>query len=298
MEHSVSDLMFGYFAQKTGLQNYIHQKLRVPAEKKYNLKIALQAMKIFGIRGANITLPYKSQVIEFLDVLDERAKVIGAVNTVVNKKGFLFGLNTDEYGAIRAIESKLRKVKNTDKVVIFGAGGAARAIIFGLLRKTPHIVVVNRTINSSRTNRLNSDIKRQGFRIKIIPLTKRNILESVQWANFVINATPVGMYPAVNNSLISVDLFKKINKRSSLKDKFFFDVVFNPVFTKFLSFPNKIYKAKVCSGLYMMIYQGIQAFEIWTGKQIPERMVREVFFLLEKEIENRFLKRSRERGSK
>jgi len=120
--------MFQYFAKLTGIGNYSHLKFKISKNNPENLKIAMRAISVFGIVGANITLPYKEEAIKYLDVVDKTVKLVGAVNTVVNKKGKLIGYNTDGHGAIKAIETKLRPFKSTDKVTVFGAGGAARAI--------------------------------------------------------------------------------------------------------------------------------------------------------------------------
>jgi len=271
--------MFNYLAKSVNL-NYSHVKFKVSSQNKNNLKIAIQALRVLNIRGANITSPYKREVMKYLDKIDKHAKLIGAVNTIVNKNGKLIGYNTDSYGAIQAIEKHLRKIKSSDYVVIFGAGGAARAIIFEICKRTKNVVVINRSYN--RIKKLKSDFRKFNFRI--LPLTNENITNEVIKANFVINATSVGMFPNNKDCLISPYLFYKINKYSSLKDKLFFDVIFNPYLTKFLLIPKE-YGAKVCSGLFMMIYQGIKAFELWTNKDIAQVHVTRIRNLLRAKIE-------------
>ncbi len=151
VEHSVSDSMFAYFSKISGLKNYKHLKLKIPKTK---LKIATISLIVFDFFGANITLPFKESIIKFLDNLDVNSKNIGAVNTIVNKNGKLFGYNTDYMGAMKSIENKLGKIQKTDKVLIFGAGGASRAIIYGLLKKTNLITILIKKSDLNKIKRI------------------------------------------------------------------------------------------------------------------------------------------------
>jgi len=285
VEHSVSDVMFQYFGKLTGIENYNHLKFKVSKTNPENLKITMQAISILGIVGANITLPYKEEVIKYLDKVDKTAWLTGAVNTVVNRREKLIGYNTDGPAAIRAIETKLRPIKSFDKIVIFGAGGAARAII-GSLPKVSCITVLNRASDLKRTKKLKKEFARHGIEVETKPLTEKNITLAIEKAHFVINATPVGMYPKSGNSLIHKHCLDKIGK-SAIENKEFFDAVFNPFETKFLKLAKQ-YGARICPGIYMMIYQGIRAFKLWTGRNVPEEKVEEVRNILQKVIHFRY----------
>lgn len=287
VEHSVSDVMFQYFAKVTGVENYNHLKFRVSKADLENLKIAMRAISVFGIAGTNITLPYKEEAIKYLDTVDKTVRLMGAVNTVVNRKGELVGYNTDGYGATKAMEIKFKPIKSSNKVVIFGAGGAARAII-GSLPKVSRITVLNRTSDSKRTKKLKRDFARYDIEIETKPLTDKNIISAVKEANFVINATPVGMYPKGGDSLIHKYHLDNIGK-STIKKICFFDAVFNPFETKFLKLAKQ-YGARICPGIYMMIHQGIRAFKLWTGKNVPGESVEEVSKLLRKVINSAYEK--------
>lgn len=286
VEHSVSDIMFRYFAKLTGIENYNHLKFRVRKNNPKNLKIAIRSISALGMAGANITLPYKESAIKYLDVINKTVKSVGAVNTIVNRKGKLVGYNTDGYGAVKAIETKLRPIKKTDKVLIFGAGGAARAII-GSFPKINRITILIRASSFNRAKKLKKDFVSYGSdKIKIKFLTDQNIISEIKEANFVINATPVGMYPKDNTSLVNKAHLNKIRK-SIIKNTMFFDAVFNPFETKFLRLARQ-YGAKTCPGIYMMIHQGLKAFKLWTGKRVPGNIAEKTAELLQKIIDSKY----------
>ncbi|MCX6787185.1 MAG: shikimate dehydrogenase [Candidatus Kaiserbacteria bacterium] len=203
VDHSVSDVMFQYFAQIAGVDNYNHLKFRISNTDTKNLETAMQALRVLGFAGANITLPYKESAIEYLDSIDDVAKRMGAVNTVVHKNGLLIGYNTDGTGAIKAIESQSRPICKSDKVLILGAGGAARAIIASLADKVDNITVLNRNSDIARAIKLKNDFVNLTSAIEVKPLSDENIISSLENANIVINATPVGMYPNSNSSLVN-----------------------------------------------------------------------------------------------
>lgn len=282
VEHSVSNYMYNYLAERVGL-NYSHVKFKIPSKNKDNLKLAIQSIKVLGMRGANITLPYKIEAIKYLDKIDRNAALIGAINTILNKKNKLIGYNTDGFGAISAIEKHLKKVESNDKIVVLGAGGAARAVVFELITRTKNLTIINREIDFLKAKRLQADLKKINEEIKILPLNNKNLVTEAIKANFIINATSVGMWPKIEKSLLSESHFAEINEYSAIKNKYFFDVVFNPYLTKFL-LAAKRYRARVCSGLYMLIYQGIKSFKIWTGKDISDKDIKQVFNLLRKKL--------------
>lgn len=285
VEHSVSDIMFGRFAELTGVENYSHLKFRVAKTNPANLNNALKAIPILGIAGANITLPYKESAMQYLNSADKTAKLAGAVNTIVNKNGKLIGYNTDGVGAITAIKKKLKLIKSTHKIVIFGAGGASRAII-GSLPKVSQIILLIRASDYKKVEKLKKDFANYGLNIEGKLLTDQNVISAIKDADFVINATPVGMYPKSGNSLVTKNHLESIGK-SKVKTVAFFDAVFNPFETEFLKL-TKRYGARTCPGIYMMIYQGIQAFKLWTGKKVQDRNIETIASLLKGVIKSRY----------
>ncbi len=276
---SVSPYMYGYFAEKAGIAYYSHLKVRVPKEKSGALKNALEAAKTLGFSGINITIPYKMAVMKYLDKIDERAKKIGATNAIIYRAGKLIGYNTDGLGALSAIGNQLRKVTSKNKVVIFGAGGAARAISGTLLPITKNITVLQRKDDFYLAESLKKSMKE----IKILPLNEKNIIQAITSADFVLNATSLGMTPLEKESIMSEKLFAEINRKFPLRKKFFFDSVYNPYTTKFLTLAKK-YGVKICQGLYMMAYQGVASFELWTGKKVAKKDVEEAIKILKQKL--------------
>lgn len=281
VEHSISPVLFNYFAKKTK-QEYAHIKLNI-SPKRNNLKNALLGLKALNMRGANITLPFKTEIIPFIEKLDQEAAEIGAVNTIVNRDNKFIGYNTDCIGAISAIEKgKKRVLGKRDKCLVFGTGGAARAVVYGLLKRNCLVKVAYRTPVSFRTKALK---KQYGQKIEFVSL-KDHIEEEIAWANIIINTTPCGMVPDVKSTVIDEKVFIKSSRISSFKEKLFFDAVFNPQETKFLKIGKKL-GASTQGGLYMMIYQGVEAFKLWTGKRVKKEILPEALKLLLKSYEQK-----------
>ena len=190
-----------------------------------------------------------------MNEIDDSAKVIESVNTIKFTQNGLIGYNTDGIAAIKSIENKLCKINENTKILIIGAGGAARPICYEAYKRTKNITIMNRYKEEAE-----SMIECISKDIPIYELSRYNYIEQINKADIIINATPVGMHPKIDEELIEEDIFKNIK---SISSKYFFDVIFNPYKTKFLINAEK-YGAKTCSGLYMMIYQILLAFEIWT----------------------------------
>jgi len=272
VEHSVSPILFHSLAKSVNLQNYLHIKFRIRCDLKNELKKAIEGIKVFGFRGFNITLPYKEKIIKYIDYLDEEAKKIGAVNTILNKNRKIYGFNTDAIGAIISIETSSRKIESDDKVVVIGAGGASKAVCTEVYKRTKNLVIINRTLR--RAYRLQKQLEKWGGKgVKCYILNEENLKRELTKADFILHTTPVGMYPNVNETLISKDLLDYLlNERGSLKDLICWDAIFNPYKTLFLKEAEKL-GAITISGLGMMIYQGVQAFKIWTGKDVNMRVI-------------------------
>ncbi len=278
---SVSPFMYNYFGQQTGSDFYSHIKVRVPKEDKKNLPRALAAAKTLGFVGLNITIPYKLEVMQYLDGIDQEAKAIGAVNAIVHTKGKLIGYNTDGRGALMAIENRLRTITSRDRVAVLGAGGASRAIIAAISQRTKRITVLNREEDFSLAETMQKQFKKLNSSLKILPLTSKNIVSAVGAAQFVVNATSVGMQST--ESVVSKDQFIEINRAVSLRDKYFFDAVFNPYETCFLKLAEK-QGATICQGLYMTLYQGAASFELWTGKKVAKKNIEFAHQLIRKKM--------------
>jgi shikimate dehydrogenase len=257
-DHSVSPALFGIYAAEHNLE-YSHIKFNIT---KDNLGDVIRCLPKYGFAGVNITLPYKMDVIPYVDALSPEIKKIGAINTITVRDGKLKGYNTDMYGAISTIEEAFnRQIGADDNVVIFGTGGAARAVLAGVLQHTEKVTVIFRQPMSYRTKSLQNDFDGAAF------LDYENIndvLSVLSSATIVCNATSVGMNPDVALSPLSKEM---LNEAGSFKGKLFFDVIFNPAKTKFL-IDAENNGAIVIGGINMMVYQGVKAFELWTGKKV------------------------------
>lgn len=269
VDHSVSPKLFGLYAEEHGLE-YAHSKFDVKAE---DLETVIRSLSAYGFSGVNITLPYKSDVISFVDSISSEAKAIGAINTIKVANGKLEGYNTDAYGAQRAIEKAAnRQISKGDIALVFGTGGAARAIIWSLLEHGVSVTVVYREPESKRTKKLKNDFNKINF-IDYNSLTQK-ILEN---STIICNATSAGMYPNNYNSPISLEKFDDIN----LKHAIVFDAIFNPIKTELQKWAESK-DATLAYGIDMMIYQGVMAFEYWTGKKVSDKTTKSAMDILMK----------------
>lgn len=259
VEHTISPHMhnagFKYFNL-----DYVYVPFHVKGE---NLKSAIAGARSLDIRGLNVTIPHKIDVMQYLDVIDETAELIGAVNTIKFGEE-VKGYNTDGLGAVRGIE-ELIPVKNR-KIVILGAGGASRAISFQvILSGAGQIVVANRTREKALKLVLNlkdnSDVD-----VKAIGLDEE-LEKELEDADILINTTPIGMYPHIDQKpLVTSDMMHEglvVN-----------DMIYNPLETGLLR-EARMAGAETISGIKMLIYQGIESFKIWTGMEPPLKLFKE-----------------------
>jgi shikimate dehydrogenase len=249
VEHSFSPIMHNAAFKDKGL-NYVYVAFDVLPE---NLKYVIDGAKALGIVGFNVTIPHKIEIMKYLDEVDRDAQLIGAVNTIKIEDGRAIGYNTDGIGARIALEEEIGKVKDKN-IVIYGAGGAARAVAFELA-KDNNLVIANRTVEKAEAlakeiaEKLN---KKFGEEVKFAGLDVN--LEGV---DIIINATPIGMHP-------NVDVEPIVKAENMSKDMVVMDLIYNPLETVLLKEAKKA-NAKAINGLGMLIYQGAVAFKIWTG---------------------------------
>jgi shikimate dehydrogenase len=209
------------------------------------LKEFMQNFRKIGFRGSAVTVPHKESIIGCVDNLDETAEKIGATNTLVNNSGIITGYNTDYYGAVEALKEKT--TLENKKCLVIGAGGAARAVVYGLKKENASITIVNRTFEKAKSLALEFDINCENI---------DNSRELIHKNEIIINTTNVGMNPNPNNSII--------NEEDLIPGKLVMDIVYNPIETKLIKFArNK--GCKVITGDRMLIHQAIGQFELWTG---------------------------------
>ncbi|MDO5825116.1 MAG: shikimate dehydrogenase [Methanosphaera sp.] len=251
IEHSLSPPMHNAAYKQMGM-DYVYVAFKI---EKDNLSHLIESAKTMGLVGLNVTIPYKTDIIEYLDEVDDTARRINAVNTIRFKDGIAKGYNTDGTGAVKSIE-KYTELKNK-KVLVLGAGGASKAITFTLLNHGINSLTI---ANRSRDNaiQLIDNLKKQtGFdKINYVDIEQADtILDSV---DIIINTTPIGMYP-------NVDADTPIKTEKINENHVVMDIIYNPLETKLLK-NAKDNGATTISGTNMLINQGITAFEIFTGK--------------------------------
>ncbi|WP_058301978.1 shikimate dehydrogenase [Gorillibacterium timonense] len=256
--HSQSPRMLNRAFAETGLAAVYTAFHVTPAQ----LPDAVKGIRALGIRGVNVTIPHKVDVMEHLDAVDESARLIGAVNTIVNDGGRLTGYNTDGIGYVRSLKEETGFDPAGKRVVVLGAGGAARGIVWALHREgTAEIIIVNRT--AERAVELAAAFP-DPARLKGTGLEGAE--EALCEADLVVNTTRAGMHPYVGESPLPPEL---LNPRLLVSD-----IVYNPRKTLFLAEAEK----KGCAihgGLGMFIHQGAYAFELWTGQPAPVDAMRE-----------------------
>ncbi|MGZ9584966.1 shikimate dehydrogenase [Paenibacillus marinisediminis] len=258
--HSKSPLMHNAAFAACGW-NGVYTAFHVEPEQ---LKNAIAGMRAFGIRGINVTIPHKEHVMAYLDEIDESARMIGAVNTIVNDKGKLIGYNTDGPGYVRSLKEETEVQLTGATVLIIGAGGAARGLAFGLLREgVKHIYIANRTIE--RAERIAQDLQSMGS-IEAVGLVDRLPQTGGARVDLVINTTSLGMHPYPDEMPLQASYLKPHMIVS--------DIIYNPLETKLLAEARAL-GAVTHSGLGMFIYQGVIAFELWTGISAPVSVMRD-----------------------
>jgi shikimate dehydrogenase len=256
VEHSLSPCLQNAAFKYCGL-DFVYVVFKV---KKEELKEAISGMRSLGIFGLNVTMPHKIDVIQYLDDLDETAKNIGSVNTILNKNRRLVGYTTDGKGALEALRYNGIDPSGK-KVVILGAGGASRSVSLTLAKEVKELVILNRTLGKAE-KLVKELLASRGINvaIKARELNHRNVQQELQNADILINATSLGMRP--QNALMPVD--------SSLlrSDLAVFDLVYEPLETRLLTEAKKK-GATTVDGLTMLVFQGALSFEIWTGEKAP-----------------------------
>jgi len=219
---------------------------------------AVQGIRALSIRGVNITFPYKEKVIEFLDELKGSARRIGAVNTIVNNKEILTGYNTDVIGFKKSLQDNGKFVIKEKNAVILGAGGAARGVIFTLLEEgIEEISIFNRTLEKAEKIKQDFSPFFPGSSINIFSFKQKILKDKIKEANFLVNATSIGMASQLNNTPLP-------DEKLFHPHLLVYDLIYHPAKTLFLKQAERA-GAKIINGLPMLVYQGIESFYLWTG---------------------------------
>lgn len=259
VEHTMSPAIHNTLAQAMG-ENLVYVPFSVP---QGHLEEAVKGAWALQLSGLNVTVPYKSQVIPFLRELDPLAEKIGAVNTLVRTEDGFKGYNTDMPGLYRAMCRDGVSIEG-ERVLLLGAGGVARAVAILLLEKNAReIVLLNRTPE-----------KAEQIAAEVNALAGRQLARALALSDYVtlpererylaIQATSVGMFPHVEDApLEDSDFYRRVHTG--------YDLIFNPAKTKFMSLVEAG-GGRACNGLKMLLYQGVIAYELWTGATVGRKL--------------------------
>lgn len=270
VSHSGSPAMYNYSYERLGL-DYIYVALDV---KEDEMETAMNAMKLFNMKGGNVTMPGKIKAYELCDELNDSAKLIGAVNTIVNDNGKLLGYNTDGKGFVLNLKDHGVDIAGK-KITVCGGGGAATAIqCQSALDGVKEISIFNKKdAFFSRTLETAEKIKAavNGIVVNVYDIDDAaKLKEEIASSDIFVNATSVGMAPNTDACILS-DL-------SVLRpDLIVCDVVYNPVETKLLN-EAKAIGCKTIGGKGMLLWQGVEAFKLHTGCDMPVDEVKAKFF--------------------
>ncbi|MBP2171842.1 shikimate dehydrogenase [Methanococcus voltae] len=242
--------------------NYVYLAFDILPE---NLENMVYSAKILNIRGLNVTVPHKIDIMQYLDEIDEDAKKIGAVNTISFENGTSKGYNTDGLGFRKAIEELIEtnnlnnsnEVKNK-KILVLGAGGASRSICYEM-SKDNFVTITNRTLEKAIA--LEKYLKSIGHKnVNSVKLDEFNDITNLLDYDIIVNTTSLGMHPNIDETVLNLSNLPE----NSLVGKFVVDIIYNPFETKFLKQASEK-GAIIQNGLSMLVHQGAISFEIWTG---------------------------------
>ena len=251
VEHSFSPNIHNYLIEK----NKLNMRYMCFDVFENELENAIKGIKALNIKGFNVTIPHKVEVIKYLDEIDRNALLIGAVNTVKNENGKLKGYNTDGIGFVKSILDKGYKVSGKN-VLIIGSGGAARSIAVEMASNgAKQINLYNRSIKSAKEI---SELLKENFKVDSNYYNEQIKEKNLENIDIIINTTPIGMDKDKENCPID----ESINVKN--KNTLICDIVYNPHETKFISWAKKN-NLNVIYGIDMLINQAILGFKIWTG---------------------------------
>ncbi|MQF82749.1 shikimate dehydrogenase [SAR202 cluster bacterium AD-802-E10_MRT_200m] len=261
IRHSISPIFqqaaFNHFNLETSYEIWETTSQQLPERLSYS--------RNDDVLGFNVTIPYKEQVLHLLDDITPEALIIGAVNTVANVNGFLRGYNTDTTGFIRALKEKGDFEPKGKTALVLGAGGSARAVCFGLHNSgVTSIIIANRTLNRAieLADHFQNHLQANIVPILLTPKELNKLLSAPNSPDLIVNCTSLGMTGGPN------PLGSPLGDIEPSQSTFLADLVYNPIETPFLQMATKSH-ARSLGGIPMLIYQGAEAFHIWTGKTPP-----------------------------
>lgn len=265
--HSGSPAMYNYSFRKLGL-DYVYVAFDIKEEE---VAAAIDAMRTFRMRGCNVTMPCKHEALKYMDALSPAARMMGAVNTIVNDDGWLTGYNTDGAGVVNCLKDRGAAVPGK-KLIVTGTGGAATAIqIQSALDGAAEIAIFARTPAKAAQTVANIRMERPECAVNVYDIADvPRMTEEMKTADIFINATSVGMSPQEDESVVK-------DTSAFRPGLVVLDAVYEPVQTKLLS--DAAAAGCTCvSGKGMLLWQGVEAFRLYTGLEMPVEEVRREYF--------------------
>ena len=238
--------------------------------KEDNLEDVVAAMRALNVKGFNVTMPNKKNILNLLDEVTPEAQMIGSINTVLNENGRLIGYNTDGKGYVRSLVEKGVSIEGK-RIVMAGAGGAARSVAIQLaVDGAKEMVILNRSLEKAEDicNVIQKNIST--CKTEALQLEENILKEKLKETDIFINSTALGMHPHEDKSVIS-------NPDMLHHNLIVTDLIYKPSKTKLLQMAEQA-GCKVINGLGMMIWQGAEAFKIWTGVDMPVDYIKSEVF--------------------
>jgi len=254
LAHSYSKEIHEFFFEIVGISaNY-----QLIERESSEIRDVIEQVRIGNLSGINITIPYKETVLNYIDVISDEVKEIGACNTIVAKDGRIYGYNSDYYGFAQTLERNKIDVTN-QKVTLLGAGGAAKAVVAYLLHKQADITVVS--------NQGSIKLKELKKRFSTIKEKSYQEIEAIE-GEVLIQATPVGMYPNGHQCIVSKEVMSHY--------KVAVDLIYNPFETLFLKQAKEL-KMKAINGLDMLLDQALLSEKIWNQIEVNEDVRQQLY---------------------
>lgn len=272
VEHSMSPLMHNYYSEKTGT-DLVYVPFKVEPGR---VEEAVKGAYALNFTGMNVTVPHKQEVMKYLVDIDEDAKAIGAVNTLVRTDGGYKGYNTDAAGLKRAMTEAGIEIRDRT-CILFGAGGAARAAACVLAKEGASVIyVLNRSLEKAEA--LSEIVNERFGRRVMLPMALDDYGKLECSSCLAVQTTSVGMHPNVDHAPVEdAEFYKKIDTAV--------DIVYTPMETKFMKYVRAA-GGKAVGGLDMLIYQGVIAYELWNPETVFTReMIDSARVLMREELE-------------
>jgi len=262
LSHSLSPLMQRAAFLQLGLK---HEYVPFQVQPR-DLPGAVEGARALGLAGFNVTIPFKEAILPLLDELSGEAILMGAVNTVVNRSGRLWGYNTDGRGFLLSLEKELGMKVQGKEALLLGAGGGARAVAFALAReKVSRLTIANRT--GAKAIKLARDLSsRTGIPVEVCGLDERELSRFLSAAHLLVNTSPLGMYP-------NRDALPPVPVELLQPPLVVYDLIYNPLQTRLLKMASQK-GCRTLNGLGMLVYQGAESFRVWTGQPGPVEIMR------------------------